>query len=77
MQCSLVDDLPDQQRLVRLLPAERESAKPDGLLRSQLALHANAVPGGGREHGSPPVRLLAFLQADLHREALAHIPQED
>src|SRR5437764_6420679 len=42
MQGGLINDLPDQQRLVRLPPAQRESAQEGFPLLSQLALHPNA-----------------------------------
>src|SRR6266566_2894001 len=55
MQGGLIDDLPDQDGLIRLLPAQAESAEPGRPLRPQLALHANTVAGGHAQHGAAPL----------------------
>ena len=53
----LVDDLADQDGLVRLLPTQAESAEPGRPLRPQAALHANAVAGGHAQHNAAPLLL--------------------
>src|SRR5437763_3833594 len=55
MQGGLIDDLPNQDGLVRLLPAQAESAEPGRPLQPQLALHANTVAGGHAQHGAAPL----------------------
>src|SRR5436309_14937729 len=60
MQGGLIDDLPDQDGLVRLLPAQAESAEPGRPLQPQAALHANAVAGGHAQHGAAP--LLPYIR---------------
>src|SRR6266516_2400074 len=55
MQGGLIDDLSDQDGLVRLLPAQAEPAEPGRPLQPQLALHANTVAGGHDQHGAAPL----------------------
>src|SRR5438309_6372536 len=55
MQGGLIDDLPYQDGLIRLLPAQGESAKAGRPLRPQAALRANAVAGWHGQHGSVPL----------------------
>src|SRR5437588_9787324 len=60
VQGGLIHDLPAQDGLVRLLPAQAESAEPGRPLRPQAALHANAVAGGHAQHGAAP--LLPYIR---------------
>src|SRR5438270_39020 len=55
MQGGLIDDLADQHRLARDLPAQGEAPEPVSPLRSQLTLDANAVASWGRQHGRAPL----------------------
>src|SRR5258707_11288261 len=48
MQSGLIDDLPDQHGLARLLPAQGEAGEPVRPLGSQLTLDANTVAGWAR-----------------------------
>src|SRR5215469_10848002 len=58
MQGGLIDDLPSQRGLVRLLPAQREPSKADRPRWSQATLDANAVASWVAQHGSAPRRQL-------------------
>src|SRR5256714_10279649 len=55
MQGGLIHALSDQDGLIRLLPAQAESAEPGRPLQPQLALHANTVAGGHAQHDAAPL----------------------